>query len=114
MESADRHPAADWRWSALCAQYASTDLWYSGDLGDTTSAQAICMDCPVRHACLLDGLDDEHGIWGGYTPTERARLRKYLPTAPHARATALTRAAYVGPAIYGVADPTHPLRTKEK
>lgn len=112
--SADRHPAAEWRWQARCAEYERKDIWYSTDLGDIALAQSVCMDCPVRHACLLDGLDDEHGVWGGYTPSERARLTKYLPSAPEARATAVTRAAYVGPAMYGVADLTHPLRTKEK
>lgn len=114
MQNGDRHPAAEWRWSARCAEYERKDIWYSPDLADTTLAQSVCMDCPVRHACLIDGLDDEHGVWGGYTPTERARLRKYLPKESRARNESLIRAAYVGPALFGVADVTHPLRTKEK
>ena len=110
------HPATDdaWRDAAYCAQATDKDIWYASDLGDTNSAQALCMDCPVRHPCLMDGLDDEHGVWGGYTPTERARLRKHLPTDPAALRLTLARAAYVGPAFFGVADITHPLRTKEK
>ncbi len=104
------HPSGDWRARAICAQVQSKDIWFSTELGDISTAQSICMDCPVRLPCLSDGLDDEHGVWGGYTPSERARLVKYLPTDAQQRDLTLTRAAYVGPALYGVADRTHPLR----
>jgi hypothetical protein len=109
------HPATDddWRESATCADGYDAELWFSTDFGDIALAQSVCMDCPVRQPCLEDGLDDEHGVWGGYTPSERQRLTRYLPTEPATRRLTLARAAYIGPAFFGVADRTHPLRGME-
>jgi hypothetical protein len=110
-----RHPAnSEWRWSATCAEIESKDIWYSDALSDTLAAQTICMECPVRLPCLEQGLDEDHGVWGGYTTSERVRLRNHVPNSQPARRLTLQRAAYVGPAFFGVADVTHPLRTKEK
>lgn len=39
-------------------------------------ARAICARCPVREACLTAGMAEEHGIWGGLTPSERRVLRR--------------------------------------
>lgn len=39
-------------------------------------AKAICARCPVREACLAEGMGEEHGIWGGTTPAERRALRR--------------------------------------
>lgn len=115
MLGAERHPAnPGWRWQAVCAEVGDKDIWYTGNYADTINAQAICMDCAVRQPCLEQGMNDEHGIWGGYTPSERQRLTKYLPTTEPARRLTMQRAAYVGPALFGVADLLHPLRTKEK
>ena len=46
------------------------------------AALAICRDCPVRAACLegalaMEGAGDartRHGVWGGTTPEDRARM----------------------------------------
>jgi WhiB family redox-sensing transcriptional regulator len=40
------------------------------------SAAAICAGCPVRESCLAYALAarEEHGVWGGYSPEERAAL----------------------------------------
>jgi WhiB family transcriptional regulator, redox-sensing transcriptional regulator len=39
-------------------------------------AKAICRECPVREECLRAAMDgrEKIGIWGGFTPEERARL----------------------------------------
>jgi WhiB family redox-sensing transcriptional regulator len=44
---------------------------------DFSEALAICSECPVRHPCLNYALDhgEVHGVWGGKTETQRARLR---------------------------------------
>lgn len=42
-----------------------------------------CAGCPVINQCLQYALDnnEEHGIWGGTTPKDRAQLlRKQAPT----------------------------------
>jgi WhiB family redox-sensing transcriptional regulator len=71
---------SDWRAYAACAN-ALPDIFF-GDLdskvakGQTDVAKAICATCHVRRECLATALrtNERNGIWGGLTPTERARL----------------------------------------
>ena len=41
-------------------------------------AKGICQDCPIRNLCLEYALtaDEEFGIWGGFTTSERRALLK--------------------------------------
>jgi WhiB family transcriptional regulator, redox-sensing transcriptional regulator len=41
------------------------------------TARAICFKCPVIDKCLKVGLFEEYGIWGGTTPEQRRRIRRY-------------------------------------
>jgi hypothetical protein len=43
----------------------------------TETARAICMRCPVIDKCLKVGLFEESGIWGGTTPEQRKKIRRY-------------------------------------
>lgn len=75
---------ADWRDAAACAG-AETDVFFphpkSGS--DYREALAFCGRCPVADACLTDALlmernnSDRHGMRGGLTPEQRARLVKH-------------------------------------
>jgi WhiB family transcriptional regulator, redox-sensing transcriptional regulator len=53
----------------------------SGEQVKAAEAKAICASCQVRDHCLhlavkaADGIDGDHGIFGGTLPTERSRLR---------------------------------------
>jgi hypothetical protein len=38
--------------------------------------KTICSRCPVRGYCLELGWNEDWGIWSGFTPQERKRLRK--------------------------------------
>lgn len=38
------------------------------------TARKICLPCPVRYECLQYGLNDEYGVWGGHSPTQRKRI----------------------------------------
>lgn len=39
----------------------------------------ICDGCPMQQQCLDWGMEhEEHGWWGGYSPRERAVLRKEM------------------------------------
>lgn len=60
------------------------DGWF-GDLEGSSSVAPIsmvkrmCGGCPVRIECLSWAMEAEqssyrYGVWGGYTPSERARL----------------------------------------
>lgn len=110
------HPSAtsrNWRDDAVCARpEVATEFWYSNEYGEQTVARAICADCPVRVPCLRDGLYDDHGIWGGYTPTERSRLRRRLPSNPEEARLVLEHAALLGPRVTRVADSNNPTPRK--
>lgn len=38
------------------------------------AAKRICRTCPNRTGCLIAGMFEEYGIWGGLTPAERHAL----------------------------------------
>lgn len=49
-----------------------------GDLGAKKKAKRVCKGCDVATECLTYALDndEEYGVWGGTTPTERHRLTR--------------------------------------
>lgn len=52
------------------------DAWWptrDADSTDTTLAARCCTDCPARVECLTYALaaDEQDGIWGGLTASER-------------------------------------------
>ena len=52
------------------AGYATAPYWR------TQRALARChFDCPKRLECLFLGLDEEHGVWGGYTAAQRGTIK---------------------------------------
>lgn len=65
---------------ALCAAVGQApDLWFPahGNRAAAERAKAICAGCPARTPCLKWGLKNEkHGVWGGTTPRERAKMRR--------------------------------------
>jgi hypothetical protein len=63
-----------WWESARCSA-VPFEVFYAEDLyGDVIDL--LCRRCPVRLQCLEEGLDDDHGVWGGTTPPTRRRMRK--------------------------------------
>jgi WhiB family redox-sensing transcriptional regulator len=76
-------PAAasdDWRLQGPCRDHDSELFFPLGQSAqakaDTRQAKAICAGCPLSEGCLGYALanDIRHGIWGGTTERERARL----------------------------------------
>lgn len=73
---------ATWVEKAACAAYPQHADWWHPSPGDNNStgtlrAIEICRGCPVRENCLEDAMTRrEHGIWGGMTETQRAKLRR--------------------------------------
>lgn len=52
------------------AGYATPPYWR------TQRAKAKChFDCPKRLQCLFLGLDEDHGVWGGYSANERETIK---------------------------------------
>lgn len=48
------------------------------DARGVAAALAVCDGCPVRLQCLAFALehDEQHGIWGGVVPSERAAMQR--------------------------------------
>lgn len=102
--------SCDWRQNAACARdphVNSLDPWYSDDPDIERLAVAICRVCSVKVLCLREGLLDSHGVWGGWRPDERRRLRERLErcTTTQARAAIIEQAAMTGPGPLGMENP---------
>jgi WhiB family redox-sensing transcriptional regulator len=68
------------------------ELWFAESPADVERAKALCLDCPVRIACLDGALErrEPWGVWGGelflagvVVPRKRprGRPRKYQDVA---------------------------------
>lgn len=73
-----------WRALAAC-RGAGPEFWYpelstgvGGHGHPYADAKPVCDACPVRLECLEHALavNERFGMWGGLSPTERARVRK--------------------------------------
>ncbi|MGH3773710.1 MAG: WhiB family transcriptional regulator [Pseudonocardiaceae bacterium] len=74
-------PVPGWRREAACAASADVEFYpEKGDQAAVVVAKRVCSGCPVRAQCLAEVLTWEpcsgyrHGVAGGLTPRERARL----------------------------------------
>lgn len=76
-----------WEWQAIgvCRDRASAQFFHpDDDLGRISrrlreaAAKRLCGGCPVRAECATHALavGEEYGVWGGFTETERAKLRE--------------------------------------
>lgn len=92
-------PDASWREQRACKN-VPTDWFFPtkgvgrprADRKESTfdpygKVRPICKGCPVRHACLWDGMRVEQaqvrfGMYGGLTPQERDRLAKLFKWRP--------------------------------
>lgn len=67
--------------------FFAEDTWRKGS-GEHAKAEAqaklICSSCPSKLDCLAMAIrqDIGYGIWGGYTPDERMKLRRGEPVTP--------------------------------
>jgi hypothetical protein len=76
-----RYDSAQFK-GASCAGL-DTDFFYPAqdkfEPGEAELLKRICVDCPVKKACLEWGLTMErYGVWGGTTPFDRFIIRKSL------------------------------------
>jgi hypothetical protein len=64
-----------WEQQARCAA-AADDTWFPDDPAGEQAAIRACAGCSVRTSCLFTALvDDEQGVWGGTTETDRDWIR---------------------------------------
>ena len=70
-----------WQQDAACKDTPDPDVFFPGKGEDAEAAKQVCAGCPVIGDCLEFALatmragDRDHGVYGGLTPAERARLR---------------------------------------
>ena len=71
-----------WKEAAACKGEPAS-VFYPETEAEAGPAKAICARCPVSDMCLAVALrnGERHGVWGGKTERERARLRRTLRTA---------------------------------
>jgi hypothetical protein len=76
-------PGVETRWQhdAACQEAADPDVFFPGKSDSGEAAKQVCAGCPVTGECLefalatMPAADRDHGVYGGLTPAERARLR---------------------------------------
>jgi WhiB family transcriptional regulator, redox-sensing transcriptional regulator len=70
-----------WQQDAACKDVPDPDVFFPGKGEHAEAAKRVCAGCPVLVECLEFALatmrapERDHGVYGGLTPAERARLR---------------------------------------
>lgn len=75
----ERVMAARPPWMAAAACATAEGVTFFPEQGQASGpAKAVCATCAVREACLDYAVTEDirHGLWGGLSPRERARLRR--------------------------------------
>jgi WhiB family transcriptional regulator, redox-sensing transcriptional regulator len=74
----------DWRSAAAC-RHVDPEMFFpssssEASLDQIARAKSICLQCPVRRACLAWSISHgmAFGIWGGTTEDERSAIRRAL------------------------------------
>lgn len=102
----NEEPIDDWREEANCLHVPDKDIFFANHhtlegSREIELAVGVCITCPVRVPCLKDGIDQHHGVWGGYTQEELRDLRERIKNAPPVVVNVLlTAAAQRGPSRF--------------
>lgn len=86
------NPDARWVDSAVCAT-TDPEIFFPERGQTSLPAKRICASCPVRLPCLIDGIEEEEGVWGGTNPDDRLALRQAIARHPARRDALLAQAA---------------------
>ena len=67
----------DWRDDAACRDM-DIAIFFPDSEDKSEAAKGVCAACLVRESCLEFALAtrQDDGVWGGFTETERRRLRR--------------------------------------
>jgi len=90
------------RADALPCHLVDPEVFFAESPADVEAAKALCVDCPVREACLAGALErrEPWGVWGGQLfiagvvvarKRPRGRPRKHPVAEPFSPAARLTR-----------------------
>lgn len=61
-----------WQALALCGD-VDPEVFFAGD---ELAAKRVCWRCPVRPECLVAGLRESFGVWGGLSEQERRLVQR--------------------------------------
>jgi len=66
LDAVDREEGARFDEAVPCRVH-DAELWFAEAPADVERAKALCLDCPVRQACLAGALErrEPWGVWGG-------------------------------------------------
>lgn len=64
-----------WRQYALCKEYPDFGWTDSGASKWLRNRVFVCRSCPVATLCLISGITEPVGIWGGFSISGRKSLR---------------------------------------
>lgn len=68
----------DWKKRSACKGMDASIFYKEEKDADYSEARAVCARCPVQVDCLMAGMGEQHGIWGGLSVRERRRYRRVL------------------------------------
>ena len=68
-------------WEDAACKFTDTDSFYPEGAGEALATNRvlikICNNCPIKSECANYAIHNEqHGFWGGLSPSERAEIRK--------------------------------------
>lgn len=63
-----------WMRDAKCR--GRSELFFLERGESSEPAKALCSGCPVAPQCSEAGMNERHGIWGGYSERQRRTLRR--------------------------------------
>lgn len=67
-----------WRDNAACLGLdVNLFMPERGETHTLREAQRVCAACQVRWPCLLAGIDEKIGLWGGLSEKQRRQLRPH-------------------------------------
>lgn len=93
----------DWAEAASCVGL-DPELWFPSNgeyrTHEFALAMQTCARCPVKRECLTEGMQNDYGIWAGWTPEHRKQLKQRMERMPEsARSTIIEVAAERGPQL---------------
>jgi WhiB family transcriptional regulator, redox-sensing transcriptional regulator len=69
--------ATSWMVKASC-RGCDPAMWWPERGSNAPEAKLVCRSCPVQIECLLHGLHEKDGVWGGLTALERKKVRREM------------------------------------
>lgn len=88
------------RWDDARCRNVGTKMFFDQSSEEEEQSRVVCDACPIRTECLLFGLTQRYGMWGGMTEKERRALKVEKKVVPCRRcdgfSTELVHSSFIG------------------